>query len=91
MYEKHEKDGLTWADLIVYAGTKSNEWAGVEMLPFCPGRTDTDNAGEVVLTPRDYYTSPVIANKDNMRLMGLNAYEYVALAGRLRPKEMDAK
>lgn len=52
-------------------------------MPFCPGRVDAEGAGEVFVPVRTY-SDPIVANRDNMKIMGLTAPEFVALAGRLR-------
>ena len=58
----------------------------MEMLPFCPGRVDAEDVGDVVIVERDYYSSPVVANRDNQRISGLDSYEFVSLFARLRPE-----
>ena len=90
VYDKYEKKGLTWADLIVLAGQVAHEEAGGEKLPFCAGRADAKDAGDVILPQRDY-SSPVIANRDNMKIMGLSHYEFVALQGRLRDPQIEGE
>lgn len=85
---------ISWADLIVLAGTVAVEQAagvvpaGGEVVGkpfgFCPGRTDADSgAGTEHLAPRNYKTRD-LAFKDNAVVMGLTAREAVALAGRPR-------
>lgn len=83
---KAKHPNLSWADLIVLAGTAAQEAAGAPAvgLPFCGGRTDAaDGAGTEHLAPRNY-SSPEIAVKDNIKVSGLSPAEAVALAGRLR-------
>jgi catalase (peroxidase I) len=82
---------LSWADLIVLAGTIAAEQAaggaGSTAAPwsFCPGRSDApDAAGTDYLAPRTY-PKVETAVVDNARVMGLSAGEAVALAARPRP------
>ena len=35
-------DQVSWADLIVYAGSVAVEEAGAPEVPFCPGRVDAE-------------------------------------------------
>ena len=60
-------DTISYADLIVLAGGVAVEVAGGPTIPFCPGRVDAEN-GETFtdLSPRDYYTDPVIALRDTI-------------------------
>ena len=79
---------LTWADLIVLAGTEANNFAvgpPYDTIKFCPGRSDatTSGEGDENLAPRNYSTA-MIAVRDNMKVMGLTPHEMVALAARLR-------
>jgi catalase (peroxidase I) len=84
---KDARPNLTWADLIVLAGTVANEQAagGAAKFPFCRGRSDAgDGRGHPAhLAPRSY-SSDAIAVADNLRVAGLTVAEGVALAGRLR-------
>lgn len=84
---KDARPNLTWADLIVLAGTVANEQAagGAAKFPFCSGRSDAaDGRGHPsFLAPRSY-TSVAIAVADNLRVAGLTVPEGVALAGGLR-------
>jgi hypothetical protein len=91
---KSSHPDLSWADLLVLAGTVAVEQAaGVKPsagqtvagpFSFCPGRSDADSgAGMEQLAPRSYST-PEIALKDNAAVMGLTAREAVALAARPR-------
>lgn len=85
---------LSWADLLVLAGTLAVEQAaGVQPIEgevvgkpfgFCPGRSDADSgAGMEHLAPRSYKTRE-LAFKDNAVVAGLTAREAVALAARPR-------
>jgi len=81
-------DAVSWADLIVLAGTMGVEAAGgamVESLPFCPGRTDAaDGAGlkelQPLLTGQEKDANWV---KLRFNQMGLTLREAVALFGGL--------
>lgn len=82
-------DGLSVSDVIVYAGNVALEKAGASKLHFCQGRTDADLTDELQselknLAPRTYVPDPIVSVRDNEQVMGLNAYDTVALAGRLR-------
>jgi catalase (peroxidase I) len=86
---KEKYPGLSWADLIVLAGTAANERAtrSAAAFPFCGGRADAaDAAGTDALAPRRYANASV-AVRDNAKVMGLTPEEAVALAGRLRSGE----
>ncbi|KAI8473491.1 MAG: putative catalase-peroxidase [Monoraphidium minutum] len=82
---KAKHPNLSWADLIVLAGTAAAEAAAGPAAPpgafaFCGGRTDAKSAaGTEALAPRNYST-PVIAFKDNAKVAGLTLPEAVALA-----------
>jgi catalase (peroxidase I) len=84
---KDANPSLTWADLIVLAGTVANDFAAgapYNTFKFCPGRSDAANGkGMEPLKPRIYNTV-LIAVRDNMRVMGLTPREMVALSARLR-------
>jgi catalase (peroxidase I) len=92
---KDRYPNLSWADLIVLAGTVANEKAAAASpgtYRFCAGRTDAPHVtGEVhsreeSLAPRTYPTEQV-AVKDNWAVQGLTTVEGVALAARLRSPE----
>lgn len=83
---------LTWADLIVLAGTVAVEQAGGGIgssssggvFKFCSGRTDASNAdGTAHLAPRSYISAD-IAFRDNSVVQGLTGREAVVLAARPR-------
>jgi len=82
----HDKfDNLSWADLIVLAGTVAvQEASGNGMdLPFCPGRTDASEGNKLLqelLTP-DATPSDI---KYFLDMSGMPARDYVALAARPR-------
>lgn len=82
-------EGLSVSDAIVYAGNIALENAGSAKLDFCQGRTDAvfseDLSRELkALAPRTYIPDPIVSVRDNEQVMGLDAYDTVALAGRLR-------
>lgn len=80
---KETYPAVSWSDLLVMAGQVAHEEAGGNVLPFCLGRVDAEDSGEVFVPVRTY-SDPIVANRDNMKVMGLTAPEFVALAGRLR-------
>jgi len=76
---------ISWADLIVLAGTVALNEAGGLDIPFCGGRGDyQDGSSSENLEPRNYVMDPIINARDNMKVMGLTPEEYAALAGRPR-------
>jgi len=87
IYDRYQP-GLTWADLIVIAGTASLESMGALPMPFCPGRTDVDAATaaeqsknldpEIYLEPTSA-TAPLLRNA--MGIMGFTDREMVVLNG----------
>jgi len=76
--------GLSWADLIVLAGTVSigNTSGGRVPVSFCGGRTDAvDGTGSQHLQPRiSSATKSIALFKDFWRVMGLSERETVALS-----------
>uniref|UniRef100_K3X7P5 Plant heme peroxidase family profile domain-containing protein n=1 Tax=Globisporangium ultimum (strain ATCC 200006 / CBS 805.95 / DAOM BR144) TaxID=431595 RepID=K3X7P5_GLOUD len=82
---KSSTPNLSMADLIVLAGQVALEEAGAAKMDFTGGRVDAvDGSNSDHLAPRTYYKSASIAVRDNMKVMGLTAFDTVALAGRLR-------
>jgi catalase (peroxidase I) len=86
--------GVSWADLIVLAGTLALEQASgakaasgqvvASPFSFCPGRTDASSgAGTETLAPR-VYPSDDTAFKDNAAVQGITWRDAVALAARPR-------
>jgi hypothetical protein len=66
IYLKYKDTGLTFADLIVFAGTKAVEAAGGGEMSFCPGRVDAQNGEtDTDLSPRTYYLDPLVALVDS--------------------------
>lgn len=76
-------DGLSWADLIVLAGTVAIEEAGGGPVAFCGGRSDAkDGSGSKYLEPRISGDDiDAVRLRDAMRVMGLSARDLVALTG----------
>jgi catalase (peroxidase I) len=84
---KNKYPNLSYADLIVLAGTTALDQAAADAgspaidFKFCGGRSDAiDGKGTDVLEPRKYVNASV-ALADNARVMGLTPREAVALAG----------
>jgi cytochrome c peroxidase len=78
IYDKF--DGLSWADLIVVAGTEALEHAGGPHMCFCGGRTDA-SAGTV----SDGYLKPTLDGSVNNTILQL---KQAALVMGLTPREM---
>jgi len=76
---------LSWADLIVLAGTVALEEGGAPPLPFCPGRADAAEGGEASehLEPvvSDRAPATVALLREAIARSGLTTREWVALSG----------
>lgn len=60
---------VSFADIIVLAGSVALEKAGGPRVPFCPGRVDaTDGESAQDLSPRTYYLDPLTAALDSARV-----------------------
>jgi catalase (peroxidase I) len=78
-------ENLSWADLIVLAGTTAIEEALGSEISFCGGRTDaTDGSGSATLRPNGDYSVTFDQIRRSAQLIGLTDREIVALSGRLR-------
>ncbi|RLN32011.1 hypothetical protein BBJ28_00015790 [Nothophytophthora sp. Chile5] len=76
---------LSTADLIVLAGQVALEDASNATIDFLGGRVDAeDGSGVDHLAPREYYNTTLIAVRDSIKILGVSAYDAVALAGRPR-------
>eukprot|EP00798_Chlamydomonas_sp_ICE-L_P027303 gene27303-4606_t len=85
-------DELSWADLIVFAGTMALEDAGSPHQKFCPGRADyEDGKAAVGLEPwsmMEYaIEDPIWSFRHRTGVQGLTNSEAVALQGMLRSPE----
>lgn len=85
-------DGLSWADLIVYAGTIALEMAGAPAMEFCPGRVDVDldDVDEIspnlsLMNMEPVVTGEFSATIDDLEqwtlLLGMSKEEMTALLG----------
>jgi len=83
---------LSWADLIVLAGTYALETETGRSIKFCGGRTDaTDGSGSAMLQPNTDYTLTAAQQKLVANQMGLTNREWVVLAGRPRSATLNEK
>lgn len=80
--EKHG-DGLSWADLIVLAGTVAVEEAGGRSMRFCGGRVDVEDGSSSEGLKFKFPPNNIGAArlKDNIRLLGMTLREFTALTG----------
>ena len=89
--------GLTWADLIVFAGQVAIEDAagGKLTLPFCPGRSDalsSDNGAAFLNPPTSLnYSATIDQIEQHLKISGLTANETVALQARPRSGQLMTK
>jgi len=90
--KKQFGEGLTWADLIVLAGTVALEEAGAPEMTFCGGRSDADVTAKDPISDKLHYlnmepmvTGHMNATIDDLEqytlLLGLNTMEFTALMG----------
>jgi catalase (peroxidase I) len=81
---------LTWADLIVLAGTTAVEESGGLKIPFCPGRSDALNGlGWKHIQPNGNYSpQSTLEFTTSMQLLNLTDREVVALAARPRSPQL---
>lgn len=87
VYNRHQP-GLSWADLIIIAGTASLESMGALLMPFCPGRTDVSasvaaeqskNLNEEIYLEPQSATAPDL--RESMYIMGFTDRDMVVLNG----------
>ncbi|CAM9581686.1 unnamed protein product [Hapterophycus canaliculatus] len=84
---KAETPGISYADLIVFAGNialKESTDSHLD-LPFCKGRVDALEGDDLisVLEPREY-DDVIVGVRDRMKIVGLSVAQMVALAARPR-------
>ena len=82
--------GLSWADLIIIAGTASLESMGALPMPFCPGRTDVSasvaaeqskNLNEEIYLEPQSATAPDL--RESMYIMGFTDRDVTFLSKQL--------
>ncbi|GIL55344.1 hypothetical protein Vafri_10884 [Volvox africanus] len=77
--------GLTYADLIVQAGSTALTNAKARKLKFCSGRSDASpDETPFPFQPPRVFSNKLVQLKDNAQVMGLTSREMVALQARLR-------
>jgi catalase-peroxidase len=83
--------GLSWADLIVLAGTTALEEATGKQIPFCGGRTDAANGeGSATLKPTGNFSAGASDLKWKAKMLNLKVGEMVALSAMPRSaKQME--
>lgn len=83
IYNAH--DDLSWADLIVIAGTTALEEMGAPEMSFCPGRYDVEDGSGSAYLNENIYLDAEIGTADDIRatmsIMGFTEREIVALNG----------
>lgn len=84
---KTENPGISYADLIVFAGNialKESTESSLD-LPFCKGRVDALEGDDQIsiLEPREY-DDVIVGVRDRMKIVGLSVTQMVALAARPR-------
>lgn len=84
-----ETPGISYADLIVFAGNIALKEATESSLdiPFCKGRVDALEGDDLisVLEPREY-DDVIVGVRDRMKIVGLSVEQMVALAARPRSR-----
>ncbi|GLI71653.1 hypothetical protein VaNZ11_016934 [Volvox africanus] len=77
--------GLTYADLIVLAGSTALTNAKAHKIKFCGGRSDASpDETPFPFQPPRVFSNKLVQLKDNAQVMGLTTREMVALQARLR-------
>jgi len=95
-----EFEGLSWSDLIVYAGSLALQTADAQPgaqigdFQFCPGRTDaSDGVGSQYLKPwiSGEWSDTVDLLRETILRSGLTDSEAIVLMGRLRSEELQTE